>query len=239
MNETNQSFKFSFSGSTLKLIAIITMLIDHIACFLGGLDFFQLELFRAGDISITFYYLFRTIGRTAFPIFCYMIGEGYLHTKNRFRYGLTLFIGAVVSEIPFNLVFSGRFYCKEHQNVFITLFLGYLGICCYERFRERRAIQLLTIIGLAAVTYIIHPDYSISGYGVILLFYILRMDRLAIGIIGSLILGLRSLPAYILLAFYNGKRGWIKKPALKYAFYAFYPVHLLVLYILQCALDIW
>lgn len=239
MSETNKTLPFSISGSTLKLIAIISMLIDHIGCFLYPLDFIQTELFTIGSKQITVYYLLRTIGRTAFPIFCFMIGEGYLHTKNRFRYGLALFIGAIVSEIPYNLVFSGRCYCRAHQNVFITLFLGYIGICCYERFREKRWLQILTVIGLAAVAYIVHCDYSISGYGVILLFYILRMDRLAIGIIGSLILGLRSLPAYILLAFYNGKRGWIKRPVMKYAFYAFYPVHLLVLYILQCAIHMW
>lgn len=229
--------KFSLSSSALKVIAILTMLIDHIACFLNPIPIFSYELFTIGSKQVTVYYVFRSIGRIAFPLFCFMIGEGYLHTRNRFRYGLALFIGAIVSEIPFNLVFTGTCTCREHQNVFFTLLLGYLGICCYEHFSKEKIRQILSIVVLGVIAYFIKCDYSIRGYGAILLFYILRADRLAVGIVGTLILELRTIPAYVLIAFYNGKRGFIRKPAFKYAFYAFYPVHLFILFLLQCALN--
>jgi len=124
------------SGSVLKILACVIMLLDHTAAYIpeeipGIYDI----LFCIGSKEITLRYLMRAIGRTGFPIFAFLITEGFVHTRNRRRYAVNLFIFALISEIPFNLVGGGEFFYRR-QNVFFTLLLGYLGVWCSERFKE-------------------------------------------------------------------------------------------------------
>lgn len=222
------------SGSVLKLVAVITMLIDHLAAYLCDTfpEFFRYRFAAVSGLDINVYWIMRTVGRTAFPLFGFLIVEGYLHTRNRLRYAITLLIGALVSELPFDLLQQGRWY--QHQNVFFTLLFGMLGIWCLERFRDRKWLQAVAVIGLFALSFLFGADYGVRGYSVIVLFYLLRMEYLALGIVGSLLLGIRTIAAYVLIAFYNGKRGFVKGTFAKYAFYAFYPVHLMILYLIRC-----
>jgi len=88
--------KFKLTSTDLKIIAIITMLIDHIGAVLL-------------DTSTIEYFACRIIGRLSFPIFCFLIIEGFTHTKNNKKYLLRLFIFAIISEIPFDLVFFNKF----------------------------------------------------------------------------------------------------------------------------------
>lgn len=236
MNE--QRFPRPFlSGSALKMIAVITMLIDHIAAYLAPCfrSFFGYSFGTLLGHKLTVYYLMRTIGRTAFPIFCFLIVEGYLHTRSRFRYGCTLLIGAMISELPWNYVHAGTWH-YERQNVFFTLFLGVVAIYLYERLSARMLWRALAILGVLAFSYVLAADYRIGGVGFILLLYVLRSDLLTQSVLGILLLGPRTLPAYLAVALYNGERGFIKGAAVKYAFYLFYPAHLLVLYLIRCAL---
>ena len=103
------------SGSTLKLIAIITMLIDHI----GAAVIARLLIAGQGsEMLYKIYYAMRAVGRVAFPIFCFLLVEGFFYTGSRKKYALRLFGFALLSEIPFDLAFSGKILEFGYQNVF-------------------------------------------------------------------------------------------------------------------------
>ena len=129
--------RFSISGSVLKMVAITTMLIDHLGAGLllpllslpptsplstndPGISF----LFHRYLLTYEFYSLLRIIGRSAFPIFCFLLVEGLLHTSSRGKYLLRLLLFSFLSEIPFNLALFGGLRNANHQNVFFTLAIG-------------------------------------------------------------------------------------------------------------------
>ena len=129
--------RFSISGSVLKMVAITTMLIDHLGAGLllpllslpptsplstndHGISF----LFHRYLLTYEFYSLLRIIGRSAFPIFCFLLVEGLLHTSSRGKYLLRLLLFSFLSEIPFNLALFGGLRNANHQNVFFTLTIG-------------------------------------------------------------------------------------------------------------------
>ena len=224
-----------FSGSWLKIIAVTTMLIDHLAAFYWGkMAPFQEVWFTIGHHSVTPYLILRLIGRIAFPIFAFLIVEGFLHTHDRKRYGLNLLLFAFLSEIPFNLVHSGTWHYPV-QNVFFTLFLGYLGLCAIEYYKDDGKRLLAALVGLLALSVLLRSDYGCSGYGFILLLYALRKNKILQAIIGSCVLWTRWVAglAFIPINMYNGKRGFVKGPVAKYFFYLFYPLHLLIIYYLR------
>lgn len=232
-----EKWKF-LSGSWLKVLAVATMLIDHLAGFLWfDRPDFQTELFTLRSHSITLLVLLRMIGRVAFPLFAFLLVEGFLHTRNRKKYGLNLFLFALLSEIPWNLMHTGTLLCPR-QNVMFTLLAGYLGLCALEYFREKKLWMTLSILGLFVLTYFARIDYGFVGYAFILLMYVLR-DRPAV----RAVVGCAALPshvvggtAFIPIAFYSGRRGFIKGPVAKYLFYAFYPVHMLVIWLLRAGI---
>ena len=111
------------NGSWLKILAIVTMTIDHAAAlYFWNHPSFHITLFTIGNRTITLYVLMRLIGRLAFPIFSFLLVEGFLHTHNRIKYGVNLFLFALISEIPFNLACSNALFYHS-QNVFFTLFI--------------------------------------------------------------------------------------------------------------------
>lgn len=129
--------RFSISGSVMKMVAITTMLIDHLGAGLllpllslpptsplstndHGISF----LFHRYLLTYEFYSLLRIIGRSAFPIFCFLLVEGLLHTSSRGKYLLRLLLFSFLSEIPFNLALFGGLRNANHQNVFFTLTIG-------------------------------------------------------------------------------------------------------------------
>lgn len=122
------------TGFHLKLVALVTMIIDH-----------------AGAVFFPGTGLFRTIGRIAFPIYAFLIAEGCRHTRNRRRYLMGLGLFALVSEIPFDLAFGDilvgeklpRVDFLRHTNVFFTLFFAVAAIHIYETLRrQHRKTQL-------------------------------------------------------------------------------------------------
>lgn len=223
-----------FSGSVLKTIAVITMLIDHIGAFLMAHDSrFMTPLFTHGP---SIYRLFRDIGRIALPIYVFLLIEGAMHTRNRMKYGCNLLLFAFLSEIPWNLVHNGslRF---ERQNVYFTLFLGYLAICGIEqvmKYEEHQWIQLVIVLLLLWVSKYLNADYGWKGYIFILIMYWFRFDKVAQTIGGGawLVYEWKAVFAFIPINMYNGTRGFIRGN-LKYFFYLFYPVHLFILYLLR------
>lgn len=230
------------SGSTLKMIAIITMLIDHIgAAVLARL----LIIGQGGQMTYQIYLVLRTIGRIAFPIFCFLLVEGFEHTKDRRKYALRLIGFALISEVPFDLAFSSTMLEFEHQNVFFTLFIGLLTIQGFHAVEEKTEwtplirgflLSLIMFVGMAAA-YFLHTDYDAKGVMCIVALYVFRKVRGAQILAGCVAFGwweIEALVAFIPIAFYNGKRGW----NLKYVFYLIYPVHLLVLYLVCMKMGI-
>ena len=108
---------FGLSGSALKVIAMISMVIDHIALYLM-------------EHGTVLYETMRCVGRIAFPVFAFLITEGFIHTRSRYRYFFTLLGFAVISEIPWYLL-NGA---DETHNVMFTLALGVATLMVLEIF---------------------------------------------------------------------------------------------------------
>lgn len=223
------------SGSALKKIAVITMLIDHI-----GVAFWHVftssydgsAAFAGADVI---YQMFRIIGRTSFPLFCFLLVEGFCHTKNIRKYLLRLLIFAFLSEVPFDLAFYDRICDMQMQNVFFTLFFGVTAMASLrlsENATDKR-IKAVGVAGVAAcalVAYFLRTDYSWKGVFLILVLYVLRNQRKLACLAGYVtmcvvMLNSWAFPAFFLISGYNGEKG----KGSKYFFYFFYPVHLLVL----------
>lgn len=219
------------SGSALKMIAMLTMLIDHTGmAILSQFPEAQIPLFSFLGNPVSLYRLSRDIGRVAFPIFCFLLAEGFLHTKNRFRYGRNLLLFAILSELPWNYIHTNTFF-YEKQNVFFTLFIGYLGFCAIEYFREKQTLQFFSVLGLFSVSFFFQADYGWKGFIFLLIMYTLHRERTVQAIIGSCWLAYewKACFAFLSINMYNGKRGFIKGKGAKYFFYAFYPLHLTLL----------
>ena len=220
------------SGSGLKILAILTMVIDHIgAAFPRSTASVMLHI---GQKRLMLYTVMRFIGRLSFPIFAFLLVEGFLHTRNRERYGIRLAVFAILSELPWNLLHADA-WRYETQNVFFTLLLGYLGLCLIERIQKEGGKDPKTIFFLIAsfaVSSVLKADYGSSGFGFILMLYLLRAQPLFQAVVGACFLTSRWQAglAFFPIGLYNGKRGFIHGKILSILFYAIYPVHMLILY---------
>jgi hypothetical protein len=228
-NLTENNFKI-LSGSMLKMLAIICMVIDHSAAILYPVIDAMRFPFSIGGKVITLYWIMRKIGRLAFPIFCFLIAEGYQHTRNKIRYGLRLLLFAAISELPFNLLHSNHLFDLTGQNVFFTLFLGLLLIHIHES-DGRQLIKFLAMAAVGVVAVCLKADYGLNGALLVFLIHLLRNTPAVQALIAYPLLsgGIAAWAAFIPINLYNGKRGFIKTPFLKLLFYIFYPAHILVL----------
>ena len=224
------------SGSGLKTIAALAMLADHTGYVLFSQN--PVHLFTIFGRSISVYLILRLIGRIAFPIYCFLLVEGFQYTRNRIRYAIGLFAFALVSEIPYNMMMKGSIWYPSSQNVFFTLFLGLSGMILFDRWRECFPLQVLSLFGLFIVASFGRLDYGALGFSFIMMLYFLREYPLPRAIVGAGFMSSRWQAglAFVPIAFYNGKRGYLKGPILKYVFYAFYPIHMLGLYLLKTKL---
>ena len=219
-------------GSALKLIAMLTMLIDHLGSAI--VRYRDVTLISALGHTVELYTLMRFIGRLSFPIYAFLLVEGFLHTSDPKRYARDLLILALISEIPWNLVHTGRLTFGD-QNVMFTLLLGLLGIWVIREYHDQFRKLALYLLGLLALSILLRADYGCGGFGFILLLYLLREKKLYRAVVGSCFLSSTWIAglAFIPISMYNGKRGFIQGKALKYAFYAFYPLHLFILYAIR------
>ena len=198
----------TFSGTALKTIASITMLVDHIgaSCIEAGILTPGLDAGTLSQDTLSAYPLYRLdmvlrfTGRLAFPLFCFLLVEGFVHTHNVKGYLGRLVLFGILSEVPFDLAFFRTPFDPSAQNVYWTL-------------------------ALAART-----DYNASGVIIICALYLTRTNRKWQCLAGALLFmfELTAPLAFVLVWFYNGQRGACS-PLQKKAFYWFYPVHLLVL----------
>lgn len=275
LNQTDKTKKKGISGSTLKLIAIFSMLIDHIfAAVITRINIDRgLLQIVAQDAETQSRWLIEnplysinmlmrlTIGRLAFPIFCFLLVEGLQKTRSVTKYAFRLGIFAVLSEIPFDLAFAGNAFYVEYQNVFLTLFLGFLVIAAFSWIekqissREKKSIAVeigkvllmvvILVVGMETAK-LLKTDYDAFGVLLIAVLYLCRRKKLWQAIGGSLVLTVGGLLimgslselfaifAFLPIAFYNGERGL----KLKYVFYLFYPVHLLLLYFISFCMGL-
>lgn len=232
------------SGSTLKIIALISMFIDHIGAviierILLNENNYYLEQFGLLNINIL-YIILRAIGRIAFPIFCFLLVEGLKYTKNKRNYALRLLIFAFLSEIPFNLAVKNSVFNFEYQNIFFTLFIGLVVLIVLEHISAKKVLKVILSIGVIVIgmilAQVLHTDYGAIGIFCIAMLFVFQKSRLAQVIAGcvSFAWELTASFAFVLIAFYNGDRGI----RLKYFFYIFYPMHLLFLYFVAWKMNL-
>ena len=225
---------------TIKIIAITTMLVDHMGAIL-----FPQAIWM------------RMIGRLAFPLFAWMIAQGFRYTHSRRHYLIRLLVFAVVCEVPFQLAFPGH-----GTNVLWTLSLGLTAICAWEAIEDKMlGTAAVLACGLAAMA--LKTDYDIYGVATIFLFHLFGESKDRGKLAGSLLalnliylpisyglwetifansdywrilarlenVALQTLSMFSLLFVftYNGKPGPLRA---KYLFYVFYPGHILILYLI-------
>ena len=220
------------NGFHLKLIAVCTMFIDHM-----------------GDTLFPGVMWLRCIGRVAFPIFCFLIAEGCVHTHDRKKYALRLLVFAVLSEIPFNLMTGRAVWNPYDQNVLWTLLAGAAVCWSIDGALKRRTAPAFALTGAAIVAAfwlleVFCTDYGGWGMLLVAMFYGVRrapygqaakmaaqavgLAFFCIGVMGGVTIELWALTALVPIWLYNGQRGFSHK-AVQYGFYAFYPLHILIL----------
>ncbi len=133
------------SALVLKIIACAAMLIDHIGAAWGITEF-------------------RYIGRLAFPIFAFLLVNGFRHTRSTGKYMLRMAIFAVISEVPYDLLFSWKWVDFSRQNVFITLFLGLACIAMFDEAKKKSILLAMVPVAVCcAVAMALNCDYSYIG----------------------------------------------------------------------------
>ncbi len=227
------------TGNVLKWIAILTMLIDHMAVAL-----IENGIFLSESISLTsqqwnwwrqVYWVMRYIGRLGFPLFCFLLVEGFYYTRNVKKYMLRLGIFALISEVPFDFALFRSVYHPLYQNVYFTLLIGVAVLCGLRRFSgaevRNRILRVLCLFGGLVAASILRTDYDMYGVLLIVVLYLFRDRKIlrdvAAGIVllASSLVEITGLVAFVPMHLYNGQRG----RQMKYFFYIFYPAHLLIL----------
>lgn len=269
MNKTLQIPK-CLTSYHLKVIAIISMLIDHFAYIpfasilgeahsvaegnatYGGMK--QALLLWAARHESTLWTIsdmMHWIGRLAFPLFCFLIVQGFMHTKSKGQYALRLALFALISEVPYDMAFNGCILSLRNNNVFFTLLTGLLMIwgisetkrwldrwsCLENKMIGKKILYACVIFVFAAaaaflVTYVFDSSYGASGVITILIIFLMQSHPALALVLSTFVLALLNfsfvqlfaLPSALLVAMYNQNRG---KPV-KYFFYVVYPAHLLV-----------
>ncbi len=240
--------KIPFGGLTsdmLRIVAIVLMISDHVwATFMSFGDW------------MTY------IGRMAFPIFAFQIAEGFVHTSNVKKYALRLLTFTLISEFPFNLFYSSRWFNPYHQNVMFTLLLGLLAIKVIDGIKKNSsarniALSVLWLILICIASVIGFVDYGFLGMLTVVMFYLFRNFPFAwlaqlvgmvlinivffegqvvpVEIFGKMIeLPTQGFAVFSLVPIwlYGGRKGRSNK-AIQYGFYAFYPVHMIILYLIR------
>lgn len=225
----------------LKLIACITMLIDHF----GASIVLELQIPHMEAV----YYICRCIGRIAFPIYCFLLCEGMAKTRDPKKYILRLGIGMLLSELPFDFLFEGGFTWAS-QSVMVTLTLGAVMLLCMQK-TEKKWLKLLMVLPFTLLAELAKCDYGAGGIVMIAVFAL--FDRPILQTAALFLVNWQLLPSAAIIVFgvvviiqllatfsmvpialYSGRKLSHNK-AIQWGFYLFYPVHLLILWvILRC-----
>lgn len=251
------------SQEGLKLIACITMLIDHIGATLVVRAFFRCPMDSAAfPFWECLYFGMRIIGRIAFPIYCFLLVEGAWRTRDPKKYGLRLFAGMLLSEIPFDLAFSPTYmtyewklttpllgFNPEFNSVMMTLLLGFGMLQCMKR--ARGFWKVAAILPFYILAERLYTDYAGMGILLIAVFALtkgkekeklLRLLGCALVLCADLDIMLKygighSMESFAMLALipiglYSGRK-LTHNRGVQWGFYLFYPVHILILALLE------
>ena len=225
---TDKVKSFGLSSNALKMIALVAMTLDHI-----------------GVQILTESELLRIIGRLAFPIFAYTIAEGCTHTKNRKRYALIIGATALLCQLVYFFAMQSLYQC-----IFVTFLLSIIIIYTFDKAVKSKSTiwWLFGVVLLLSVLFVteflpnilyktdFYIDYGFAGIMVPVLIYFapgkaskLAAALFALSLLAFSVGGIQwySLFALPIIALYNGKRGTRR---LKWFFYIYYPVHLVVIY---------
>ena len=233
------------SADLLKLLALVSMTIDHYAAIIiynGNLYGFDPEYYQMaiatekGMQLMRLYHLFRTIGRLAFPLFAFLLTEGFIHTKDRRKYFLRILIMGLCAEIPFDLCLFNEWIDLSAQNIGFTLALGIVVMFLMKKFRRKPLLKWTLVLGCAALSELLRFDYGALGILLISALYNFRKEkalRIASGAFISVLLSLGNLGAaafsFLPIFFYNGEKGRLPLGKL---LYFYYPLHLIFFYLL-------
>lgn len=227
--------KRGITANTLKWIAVVTMLIDHFGMTIYG---------HIPGCSYWTYRMLRYIGRIAFPIYCFLLVEGFFHTKDLKKYIRRCFVFALLSEIPFDLANSGTLFSMQSQNVYFALTTGLMMMFGLEKIKAiykvpkwladklyleqyRILLSCMCIAFAAGLAQVTELDYHYIGILIIaVLYYCREYSPLIRSLVGAIVVAFeKTAPiAFVFIYFYKGERGKQNK----YLFYLIYPVHLLI-----------
>lgn len=247
---TSLSGRPGLSQEKLKLIACVSMLLDHIGAIIVLMAFHSAAQAgtQAGGI-LDLYKLLRIVGRLAFPIYCFLLSEGVAHTRNPSRYGLRLAIAALLSELPFDLALhNGPSW--QNQSVMVTLLLGFLALQCMKNVKSL-PLKVLMFLPFALAADLLNTDYGAEGVALIALFFLTReLPRkhlwqalgvwcifspghlMALNWLGKFTVTTQELAvlAMIPISLYSGEKQ-SRNRFVQWGFYLFYPAHLALLWI--------
>lgn len=214
----------------LRLFALLCMMVDH-----AGLALFP-------DIGA-----FRCVGRLAFPIYCFLLTQGFLHTRDLRAYARRLTLFALLSEVPSDLLIFGSIASSMEQNVLFSLLLGLLTLYGARTLKKQPLLIAAYTLILCMIAMITRVSFGWLSIALCLCFYSFRASRMRMALCAGVILLTYSLSLHLsgvalswvlvsfcsllslpLLLLYNGKRG-ARAPLMTFLFYAAYPLHLLVL----------
>ena len=254
----------TFSDDMLKLVAVFTMLLDHAAS--GILEYYLQYVPLNNDVWELLYRInsdLRVIGRIAFPLFCFLMIHGFIHTHSRLKYAGNLLLFALLSELPFDFLFYDGIDFA-HQNVFWTLLIGLFMIWALEAVNQtnikiilKYAASLPVIAAGIKMSMVLNTDYAWTGVLLILGLYLFRKKKGLQCTIPFVVFFIARVFRNVELGYYSfgiqviretfklywsivisafmilccNEKRYIRKG--KYFFYAFYPVHISILYLIR------
>lgn len=228
--------KTGLSNSSLKIIALITMLADHIGAVFVFNNSTSIE--ELPVIIAILGIILRTIGRIAFTLYSFLLIEGYIHTHCKTKYFIRLLMLALISEIPFDLFFYDKIDISCQNTVF-TLTIGFVAIVLIDKFKNLKnnkyLLQISSVFFLSIISEMLNFDYGFFGVIFICTLYIFRDNKKWQFILSSVPLffcGIGQIIGafgYIFISKYNNTKG----TNVKYLFYLFYPLHLFLLFLIK------
>lgn len=239
--------EIGFSHNALVIIAMFTMFLDHFAFIIiqgGKLYGYDPALYQnaiklpEAQKWLILYKILRMIGRISFPLYSFLIVEGFRKSSNVFKYIIRILTLAIVSEIPFDLMIFNKLgvECFQVQNVLWTFFVALIMLSTIKLISNWPApLSVFPAVIAAIITFFIRSDYWLEGIILTYIFYMFRHDLNMKCLLALIVTFAMTYTKYhgagalsiFFIYFYDGTKGYLD---LKRIHYLFYPLHILVLY---------